>query len=211
MSQRRTPSKRPSYQRAKEEITKSAGRVRIYGIQLERPDDKTILSVWFCGYHTDNTDYRVGSKRILNIPAEAVVQRGEVAGYKYEEWQVEWFDVEARARLVEECFVAFEASSFLDSGRPSSDLTILERIHGAGSPHLLPPAHGRARPEAPPPIPIIVPFDPPNDPMPIIVPPNPTPNPVPIVVPFNPPPNPVPIVVPFDPPNNPIPIIIPLD
>lgn len=181
MSEKKTASKRPSYRGAKEELANSAGRVRIYGIELDQPDDKTMLPIWFCGYRTDSTDHRMGSRRIFHIPTEDIVQRGRVDEFDYEERQVEWFDVGPCTRLLEECFVAFEASSFIDHPKERSGLTVLERIHGVGSPHL----HGRFGVA---PIPIIIPLDPPAPgPNPIIIPLDPpAPGPNPIIIPLNP-------------------------
>jgi hypothetical protein len=171
---------RPSYRSAKEELEKSAGRIRVYGIQLDKPDDDA-TAIWFCGYRADVTDYRMGSKRIFHVPTQQIVRRGNVDGFKYEGHQVQWFDVDPRTRLLEECFFAFEASSLLEPHTKGDNLTVLERLHGTGSTHFLP--HLRVGP-----VPIIIPLDPPG------------PSPVPIIIPLDPPgPSPVPIIIPLDP------------
>jgi hypothetical protein len=183
MNERKTSSQRPSYRSAKEELAKSTGRVRIYGVELAQPEGKAAIPIWFCGYRTESTDYRKGSRRIFHIPTESIVQRGQLDEFEYEEHLVEWFDVEPHARLLEERFVAFEASSFIDRQKKRSDLTVLERLHGVDSPLFFGGHLGDA------PIPIVIPLDP------------------------NQPTNPIPIIIPLDPnqPTNPIPIIIPLD
>ena len=130
MSDRETYD-RPSYRSAKEELEKSAGRIRVYGIQLDKPDDDA-TAIWFCGYRADITDYRMGSKRIFHIPTQKIVQRGNVDGFKYETHQVQWFDVDPRTRLLEECFFAFEASGLLEPHTEGDNLTVLERLHRAG-------------------------------------------------------------------------------
>jgi hypothetical protein len=179
MNEQATSSERPSYRRAKEELAHSAGRIRIYGIELDKPDDEAAIAIWFCGYRTDVTDYRMGSKRIFHVPREGIVQRGQVDGFKYEEWYVQWFDVELRTRLLEEFFVAFEASTLPDQQTKGGTLTALERLHGVGSSHLLPPLRVGS-------VPIIIPLDPPG------------PSPVPIIIPLDPPgPSPVPIIIPL--------------
>ena len=162
------------------------GRVRLYGIELEHSENKTMIPIWFCGYSAGSTDHRMGSRRIFHIPGEGIVQRGEVDQFKFEGYQVEWFDVEPGTRLLEECFIAFEASSFLDNQATDTGLTTLERLHGVGSPHLLPHLRGRIGGD----VPIVIPLDPPG------------PSPVPIIIPLNPPgPSPVPIIIPLDPPR----------
>lgn len=176
MNDKAKSSKRPSYRSAKEDLAESAGRIRLYGIELDKPDDEKAIAIWFCGYHVNATDHRMGSKRILHIAKEDIVQHGRVDGFEYEELQVQWFDVGPRARLVEECFVAFEASVLFGQQTEGRKMTALERIHGVGSFHF--PGL----------------FD-----VPIIIPLNPEPNPVPVIIPLNPnPPNPVPVIIPLD-------------
>ena len=162
MNDKAKSSKRPSYRSAKEDLAESAGRIRLYGIELDKPDDEKAIAIWFCGYHVNATDHRMGSKRILHIAKEDIVQHGRVDGFEYEDLQVQWFDVGPRARLVEECFVAFEASAL--SGQQTEgprNLTALERIHGGGSFHF-PPFFD---------VPIIIPLNPnPPNPVPVIIP-----------------------------------------
>jgi hypothetical protein len=176
MSDKAKSSKRPSYRSAKEDLANSAGRIRLYGIELDKPDSEAAIAIWFCGYRVDAADHRMGSKRILHVAKEDIVQHGRVDGFEYEGFEVQWFDVGPRARLVEECFIAFEASALSGPQAEGRKMTALERIHGVGSFHF-PPLF-----EAP----IIIPLDP-----------NP-PNPVPVIIPLDPnPPNPVPVIIPL--------------
>ena len=168
--------KPPSYRRAREELAGSAGRLRLYGVELDNPDDRTAIAIWFCGYRADATDIRTGSRRIFRIAKEDIVQSGRVDGFTYEEHQVRWFDVVSQARLLEECFVAIEASDL--AGPPAEDrkLTALQRIRGGVGFHFPPQFEA----------PILTPWIPIEPiPTPVVVNP-PSPNPVPILTPLNP-------------------------
>jgi len=166
--------KPPSYRSAKDELANSAGRVRVYGIELDKPDDDKVIAIWFCGYCVDVTDHRMGSKRIFLIAKNDIVQHGRVDGFEYEKHQVQWFDVVPYARLLEECFVAIEASALSGQQAAPRQMTALQRIHGGGSFHFPPQ------------------FD-----VPIIIPLNPQPNPIPVIIPLNPQPNPIPVIIPL--------------
>lgn len=160
------PNEKPTYQDAKIELSNAAGRVRVYGVELGCPEEDSSIPIWYCGNSAGGTESRSPSKRIFHLPKSDVIQRGQVYGFEFDGIQVEWFDLDLRSRLLEERFVAFEAAELFQ--KPLGDLTALERLHGIGSSHLLPPAQLLHHPHPPvEPVPIEIPLDPPDPPNPV--------------------------------------------
>jgi hypothetical protein len=111
----------PEYDQARQASLSAATSARIYGVRLTGHRAlEGYFPIWYCGRVVRGQDFRHPTKMIWQIPEAKVRSSGDVKDFLYEEYQVQWFDVELGAQPIEEHFRLVNLAVESTSARPSA-------------------------------------------------------------------------------------------